>query len=305
VKVSWKTNRRVYKGIDRGRQISKKWTSIEVRPAKSCWRIDTRDPQDHPRLTHFAQENLANGTDKRPRGTLSLTSGQDHILSWADKQFTLTAPLTSGSNIALINSSAGYSQFTSFVNLVDAPDEPVALFGHHIIHDDDDDFETVPTTRPDILSDNDQDVTPINSPAYERENEVGNEGGTPTSATINQPHVVSFLPGENCMPIVQEAEDEETKLSNPAHELLLYHYRLGHESFDNLQAMAKAGILPTRLANCRIPQCAACHYDKASKVPWRVKGSPKDGKLFEATVAGQVVSVDQLQSTVPGLVGQM
>jgi hypothetical protein len=52
---------------------------------------------------HFAQENLANGTDKRPRGTLSLTSGQDHILSWADKQFTLTAPLTSGSNIALID----------------------------------------------------------------------------------------------------------------------------------------------------------------------------------------------------------
>jgi GAG-pre-integrase domain len=140
------------------------------------------------------------------------------------------------------------------------------------------------------------------------------EGGTPTSATNNQPnrqlptdqpHVISFLPSENCMPIVEEAEDEETKLNNPAHELLLYHYRLGHESFANLQAMAKAGILPNRLANCRIPQCAACHYGKASKVPWRVKGDPKDGKLFEATVTGQVVSVDQLQSTVPGLVSQM
>jgi hypothetical protein len=69
--------------------------------------------------------------------------------------------------------------------------------------------------------------------------------------------------------------------------------------------MAKAGILPTWLATCRIPLCAACHYGKASKVPWRVKGDPKDGKLFEATVARQVVSVNQLQSTVPGLFGQI
>jgi GAG-pre-integrase domain len=107
------------------------------------------------------------------------------------------------------------------------------------------------------------------------------------------------------MPVIDETEDKESKLNNPTHELLLYHYQLGHESFTNLQAMAKAGILPTWLAKCRIPQCAACHYGKASKVPRRVKGNPKDGQLFEATVAGQVVLVDQLQSTVPGLVGQM
>jgi hypothetical protein len=69
--------------------------------------------------------------------------------------------------------------------------------------------------------------------------------------------------------------------------------------------MASDGILPRRLASCRVPKCAACYYGKASKVPWRVKGDPKDGQLFTATVAGQVVSVDQLKSTVPGLVGQI
>jgi hypothetical protein len=193
------------------------------------------------------------------------------------------------------------------VNLVDAPDEPVALFGHHLIPADEDDADDQPVTLPPNLSDN--DVQQIALPTNEGENEGGTEGGNegepPTSATLQQPHVVSFFPGENCMPIIEEAKDGESKLDDMAHELLLYHYRLGHESFTNLQAMAKAGILPTRLAKCRIPQCAACHYGKASKVPWRVKGDPKDGKLFEATVAGQVVSVDQLQSTVPGLVGQM
>jgi hypothetical protein len=255
---------------------------------------------------HFAQENYAQRIDKQPRGTLSLTSGMDHILSWADQRFTITAPLTTSSNIALISSSTGYSKFASFVSLVDAPDEPMALFGHHLIPDDDD-YDLAATE--DTTSSVDGNIS-----THEGEHEGGLESGTPTSATNNQssiqlptdqPHVVSFLPSDNCMPIVEEAEDNEEKLDNPQHELLLYHYRLGHESFTNLQSMAKAGILPTRLANCRIPQCAACHYGKASKVPWRVKGDPKDGKLFEATVAGQVVSVDQLQSTVPGLVGQM
>ena len=56
---------------------------------------------------HFAQENYARGVDKLPRGTLSLTSGMDHILSWADQQFTVTAPLTTGSNIALISKALG------------------------------------------------------------------------------------------------------------------------------------------------------------------------------------------------------
>jgi hypothetical protein len=255
---------------------------------------------------HFAQENYAQRIDKQPRGTLSLTSGMDHILSWADQHFTITAPLTTGSNIVLISSSTGYSKFVSFVSLVDAPDEPMALFRHHLIPNDDD-YDL--TATEDTTSSVDGNIS-----THEGEHEEEFEGGTPTSATNNQsstqlpsdqPHVVSFLLSENCMPIVEEAEDNEEKLDNPQHELLLYHYRLGHESFTNLQSMAKAGILPTWLASCRIPQCAACHYGKASKVPWRVKGDPKDGKLFEATVAGQVVLVDQLQSTVPGLVGQM
>ena len=79
----------------------------------------------------------------------------------------------------------------------------------------------------------------------------------------DQPHVVSFLPSENCMPIVEKAEGEENNLDNPAHELLLHHHRSAHESFAHIQAMAKAVILPTRLANCHIPQCAACRYVKS------------------------------------------
>jgi hypothetical protein len=260
-----------------------------------------------------------------------------HSLSWTDKQITVTASLTTGSNIALINSSASHGEVASFVSLVGAPDEPVVLFGHPLIPGDDDDFDAdEPATTSKHRSDNVQNIPPINSPAQEGEHEGGNEGGhegeneggPPTSATTQHqhPHIVSFPHRENCMLIVENVEGEKNNLDKPNHELLLYHYRLGHGSFTtlqamakagilptrlatcrvpqrvayhygkapNLQALAKAGILPTRLATCRIPQCTAYHYGMASKVPWRVKGDPNDGKLFKATVAGQIVSVDQL-----------
>jgi hypothetical protein len=48
-----------------------------------------------------------------------------------------------------------------------------------------------------------------------------------------------------------------------------------------------------------------CHFGKASKVLWQVKGNPKDGQLFQTTVAEQVVSVNQLKSTIPGFVRHM
>jgi hypothetical protein len=84
---------------------------------------------------HFTPDEYAQGINKRPRGTLSPTSDLDHIMSWAGNQFAVNAPLTTDSHIAIINSSAGQNEFASLVSLVDAPAEPVALSGHHLIPD--------------------------------------------------------------------------------------------------------------------------------------------------------------------------
>jgi hypothetical protein len=69
-----------------------------------------------------------------------------------------------------------------------------------------------------------------------------------------------------------------------------------------LQATAANGDLPGRLANCRIPICQACAYVKSTRSAWRTKQKTES---IEAIYRGQCVSVDQLESTVPGLVGQM
>ena len=53
-----------------------------------------------------------------------------------------------------------------------------------------------------------------------------------------------------------------------------------------------------------MPFCAACQYSKMTKRPWRVKGHDK-GTAKTATYPGQVVSIDQLESTSPGFIGQL
>ena len=48
-------------------------------------------------------------------------------------------------------------------------------------------------------------------------------------------------------------------------------HQLRHVSFFKLQEMACQGILPQRLAQCKIPSCSACLYGKATKRAWRSK----------------------------------
>ena len=53
-----------------------------------------------------------------------------------------------------------------------------------------------------------------------------------------------------------------------------------------------------------MPFCAACQYSKMMKRPWRVKGDNK-AMAKTSTNPGQVVSVDQLESTSLGFIAQL
>ncbi len=97
---------------------------------------------------------------------------------------------------------------------------------------------------------------------------------------------------------------EEEVHNNIEEELLRWHLRCGHLSMHRLQMMAKRGILPSRLAKCRIPACQSCMFGKMDKRNWRTK-QYNEGGLDKATKPGEMVSVDQLQSPVPGLIAQL
>ena len=86
--------------------------------------------------------------------------------------------------------------------------------------------------------------------------------------------------------------------------MLQWHYRLGHLPFDRVKQLAQTGQLPKRLLTSKKPFCPACQYGKMTKRPWRVKGDNKH-VTKTATQPGQIVSVDQLESTSPGLIAQL
>ena len=99
-------------------------------------------------------------------------------------------------------------------------------------------------------------------------------------------------------------DDQEPTSLDPHDELLRWHYRLGHLPFERIKQLASTRQLPKRLLSCKKPFCATCQYGKMTKRPWRVKEEDKKATKT-ATKPGQVVSVDQLESSTPGLITQL
>jgi hypothetical protein len=117
--------------------------------------------------------------------------------------------------------------------------------------------------------------------------------------------------------------DATSTLASQA-ELLRWYYRLGHLPFANSRLMAAKGEIPKRLAShlpfanirlmaakgeipkrlvtCQIPRCQPCLYGRATKKPWRTKAQPNN--IRTVMRPGECVSVNQLESPVPGFKGQ-
>jgi hypothetical protein len=98
-------------------------------------------------------------------------------------------------------------------------------------------------------------------------------------------------------------DDVELPAATPQAELLRYHYRLGHISFFKLKQMAFLGLIPRRLYDIKPPKCAACCFGKAIKRPWRTKSQP--GRIHQCSQPGECVSVDQMESSTLGFIGQL
>jgi GAG-pre-integrase domain len=88
-------------------------------------------------------------------------------------------------------------------------------------------------------------------------------------------------------------------------EKLLWHYRLGHLPFSAINRLSENGELPKRLYKAPDPLCASCMYGSLTRRPWRTQTSAREvtgGKPI--TRPGDCVSIDQMQSAVPGHIAQ-
>jgi histone deacetylase 1/2 len=100
-------------------------------------------------------------------------------------------------------------------------------------------------------------------------------------------------------------EDEEVSIADLQHELMHWHYLLGHISFAKLKRLAIEKEIPNRLRKARPFRCTACMFAKATKTPWRKKAPVNKQSVPAVQQAGDCVSADQLESKTPGFVGQM
>ena len=235
---------------------------------------------------HLAQQ--ADDHYPKEEGTGALTTSKSVTLFWAQRRFSKTVPLDTKTNVGLTTTASGARSFRAFCATIQTPETMQPnIFITHVIPDEDD--ESFQPKDP---------IEQVNSDTEERANtsekldEHVTQGQTQTT-------MVDLGPITHVIP-----EDDEPNSLDPHDELLRWHYRLGHLSYQRIRQLARFGQLPKRLLTCKKPFCTACQYGKLTKRPWRVKGDDKQSTKV-ATRPGQIVSVDQLESNTPGFIAQL
>eukprot|EP00978_Attheya_sp_CCMP212_P026732 scaffold88424_cov63-Attheya_sp.AAC.1 len=88
-----------------------------------------------------------------------------------------------------------------------------------------------------------------------------------THFDLNEPS--TSTEGEATPNIIHDKEDWQPTVD--AAQLLRYHQQFGHAPFRKIQELAKAGVIPKRLAKYKVPVCSACMFAKATRRCWRDK----------------------------------
>jgi hypothetical protein len=248
---------------------------------------------------HWAQES--NDVLPNPRGTWCATYRDSVVLHWNQRQFTRTLALDrNSSNVATLYTASSYNMYSMFCTECDGDDPTgiVALDANTISDDESDDGLRHPSRELDLTA---------AKQVINQEVEQSWPGGHTSTPEFDfdldqqQPTATSVIE----MDLVEEQNRKVKK--DVVTEFAHLHQRLGHLPPAKIRRMAAAGFLPRRLAKCQVPACRSCLFGQATRRPWRNKPK-KDAtphKLRTATQPGQCVSVDQLESSTPGLIAQM
>ena len=217
-----------------------------------------------------SQQRQAEGDSKA-----SCSISADSIsLQWTGENGKLAnkyIPLNKSNNVGICFTASGYKQFRAFATLCGMP----ATF----ISDDETDKPTNPLAEGPIR------MTPSDTPT-DKPQHSESEGVT-NDFTVSP----TVIPSD---------DQDEPLLKSDQAALMRLHEQLGHCSFAQLKQMAEQGIIPRKLAKVPPPKCPSCLYGKAHRKPWHTHKI--DPKIKPSTVPGAVVSINQLESPVPGFV---
>ena len=143
-------------------------------------------------------------------------------------------------------------------------------------------------------------------PALVSDAEDSDDEDEPDDATVRTTNAVADHLTFNTVDIAKPVTVEDPILPADQAEFLHLHERMGHSSFHLLQQMSKHGFLPSKFKRCRVPVCASCQQGKQHKKPWKTRAdsSSRIGGLA-IRQPSDCISVDQLKSSTPGLIGQV
>ena len=168
--------------------------------------------------------------------------------------------------------------------------DKIQAFVSHVIPDDNDADDNASRQPRDLVQapDTNEGESPVDTGTTIQ----GDEGATATFSVQGLAELHIIL--NDKQPTTLSAQDE----------LIRWHHWLGHLPYDRVQSMAQKGILSKWLLECTKPFCAACQYGKLMRKPWRLKGAPAS-PIWKAIQLGQIVSMDQLESSTSGFIAQL
>ena len=207
-------------------------------------------------------------------GTYSVNHSEGIILFWNNSKSSKTIPWSKKTNTAYFRTSPSFNNFEKFHRIssvhIEEPESTLVYVNEQTIEED---FYTSKSSE--LI----------------------------TNSISNSPSEMNLEPISRL--ISKEISESELQAQSDQAELLRWHIRLSHISFKKLKLLCLIGILPKRLVHVAAPKCLSCIYGKMTRRPWRNKSSNSRIKVTIVTQPGQCVSVDQLESPVPGFIAQL
>ena len=253
---------------------------------------------------HWAK--MSGDNTARSKGTWCATYDDTIVLHWDQNTRKRVIPLDPYTNTATIFSSSGFQKASALASEIQEEydnEEYVEVLESGIT----DEMECLDVG---LVSDDEENPDEVES--------FLSEGQDKSVLSKKQDHEVLRPDGlntpldtdfdiekhEQAPHVIIDEEDEPPQ--DASKDFLRWHHRLGHCPYGKIVWLAKQGVLPRRLADCRKPKCTSCMFGKATKRPWKTRQKKNDAsKIKEATLAGQCVSIDTLISITPGLIGQL
>lgn len=223
-------------------------------------------------------------------------------LFWKSNTKARMILLDKSSNVAYLQSAPAHSSFNSFCAKISEVSSPI----------NESELLAMPAVVP-TISDDEETTVDDNSDEDSLDNEPIMTSAHPDlPAETFGKRVASEATTEDRMEFSLEGvtlnripEDPQVQYDTPQAELLAWHYQLGHLPFAWIKSMAERGYLPARLGKCKAPRCAACMFGKAMHRAWRMRAPVNAFSPPPVTAPGNVIGINQLVSSTPGLIAQM